>query len=201
MYKYDGRLTWLEPPHAQEPLTASQLLLRGTTLRNTAMVFALVVYTGPDTRVALNQQKPLGKFTKLEATLNYIIAAIFVVQCALAVICAAMGVSWKVNHGDYMPYLMLTHSVGSDYSLGLSSLFTFLVLFNMLIPISLIVSAEMTKWAAALFIDNDPRIEARARSSELVEDLGQVQFVLTDKTGTLTDNVMKFKKASIGTLP
>jgi phospholipid-transporting ATPase len=76
------------------------------------------------------------------------------------------------------------------------------------VPISLYVSLEIVKWYQAKVIEADPKMKyttggvtmgALARTSNLNEDLGQIQFVFSDKTGTLTRNIMEFKKCFIGT--
>ena len=75
------------------------------------------------------------------------------------------------------------------------------------VPISLYVSLEIVKWYQARDIERDPdmchvekgvRMPALARTSNLNEDLGQIEYVFSDKTGTLTRNIMEFKKCFIG---
>jgi phospholipid-transporting ATPase len=88
------------------------------------------------------------------------------------------------------------------------NILTFIILFNNLIPLSLIVTMEFVKYGVAFTIDNDLDMycvendtAAAARTSSLVEELGQVDYIFSDKTGTLTRNIMEFKMATIGGVP
>lgn len=85
-----------------------------------------------------------------------------------------------------------------------SDILTFIILYNNLIPISLIVTMEIVKFQQAQFInwDLDMYYEktdtpALCRTSSLVEELGQIEFIFSDKTGTLTRNEMEFRCCSI----
>lgn len=84
------------------------------------------------------------------------------------------------------------------------NLLTFIILYNNLIPISLQVTLELVRFLQAIFINMDIEMyhaesntPAMARTSNLNEELGMVKYIFSDKTGTLTRNVMEFKKCSI----
>ena len=86
-----------------------------------------------------------------------------------------------------------------------TDILTFIILYNNLIPISLIVTMEVVKFQQAALINSDLDMyyartdtPALCRTSSLVEELGQIEFIFSDKTGTLTRNEMEFKSASIG---
>jgi P-type E1-E2 ATPase len=70
-----------------------------------------------------------------------------------------------------------------------------------MIPISLYVAIELLKLGQGYFVNQDVRMYdletesfARCRNSDLIEELGQVEMVFSDKTGTLTMNKMIYKK-------
>ena len=69
------------------------------------------------------------------------------------------------------------------------------LLLSSIIPISLRVNLDLAKLYYAFSINTDDEIRGTlARNSNIPEDLGRLSFLITDKTGTLTQNEMLLKK-------
>ncbi|XP_060682087.1 phospholipid-transporting ATPase IB isoform X1 [Hemiscyllium ocellatum] len=183
------------------PVGPDQILLRGAQLRNTQWIQGLVVYTGHDTKLVQNSTKAPLKRSNVERVTNIQILVLFCILVAMALISAAGAEIWNKKHSNSDWYLSL---IGTDTANFGYNLLTFIILYNNLIPISLLVTLEVVKFTQALFINWDmdmyhPETDmpAMARTSNLNEELGQVKYIFSDKTGTLTCNIMQFKKCSI----
>ncbi|XP_075346992.1 phospholipid-transporting ATPase IB isoform X2 [Mycteria americana] len=183
------------------PVGPDQILLRGAQLRNTQWVLGIVVYTGHDTKLMQNSTKAPLKRSNVEKVTNMQILVLFCILLVMALVSSVGALLWNRTHGEVVWYL------GSNKMLSVNfgyNLLTFIILYNNLIPISLLVTLEVVKFTQALFINWDidmyyPETDtpAMARTSNLNEELGQVKYLFSDKTGTLTCNIMTFKKCSI----
>eukprot|EP00941_MAST-03F_sp_MAST-3F-sp1_P005138 g5138.t1 len=193
-------------------LGAKQLALRGCAVRNTNWLLGLVVYTGEDTKVARNSQKKPVKMSNIDLTMNALIKRIIVVQCVLVFITLLLQWAWQkaffegeFTLEDYWYLFPTGEKISFDLPDFFAYFFTFFIVYCMFVPISLYVSVEMVNQYHARFVDKDARMwdpesdtPAKARTANLCSELGQVQYIFTDKTGTLTQNVMEFKQCSIG---
>ncbi|XP_075262617.1 putative phospholipid-transporting ATPase IA isoform X2 [Convolutriloba macropyga] len=187
-------------------LSIENLLLRECRLENTEWVVGCVVYTGPEAKISLNNKPPPLKQSSLEKITNVQIYFIFAIMLTIAMVCFAGYLIYEHLKADdiagYVPDKEYTAVVESEVATVALVYATFFILFNNLVPISLMFTVEMVKIVQAYFINSDPQmvfnlIKARARTSNLNDELGRIKHVFSDKTGTLTQNKMEFKKCFV----
>uniref|UniRef100_A0A672GNL8 Phospholipid-transporting ATPase n=1 Tax=Salarias fasciatus TaxID=181472 RepID=A0A672GNL8_SALFA len=182
------------------PLGPDQVLLRGAQLRNTQWVVGIVVYTGHDSKLMQNSTKAPLKRSNVERVTNMQILVLFGILLVMALVSSVGAAIWNREHTEDACWY-LSRDISTNFAYNL---LTFIILYNNLIPISLLVTLEVVKFTQALFINWDVEMyysetdtPAMARTSNLNEELGQVKYLFSDKTGTLTCNVMHFKKCTI----
>lgn len=204
IYTFEGRLE-IEGADEAKSLGDLQLLLRGTSLRNTEWVVGIAVYCGADTKLALNQKLPPSKFSSLDKQLNNVVIGIFLFKITLCFFLAIFGGVWESQEaGDQY---VDTDPQDSPGVVGLKLFFSYFAILSYLIPLSLVVTLEVVKvfqarwmeWDSEMAMDPENISETSmvAKTSNLNDELGLVQYVFSDKTGTLTENRMEFQQASI----
>lgn len=203
LYTYEATLTMSTGGGEKElSLAPDQLLLRGATLRNTPWIYGIVVFTGHETKLMRNATATPIKRTQVEHMVNIQILTLVSILIALSIVSSVGDLIVRATAREKLSYLYYTDANGAKQFF--SDIFTYWVLYSNLVPISLFVTIEVVKYYQAFLINSDLDIyydrtdtPAVCRTSSLVEELGQIEYIFSDKTGTLTQNMMEFRQCSI----
>ncbi|XP_032906520.1 probable phospholipid-transporting ATPase IM [Amblyraja radiata] len=200
--KFTGTLFWKDKKYS---LNNEKMLLRSCVLRNTGWCFGLVIFAGPDTKLMQNSGHTKLKRTSIDRLMNTLVLWIFGFLICMGTILGIGNSIWDTEVGkNFRSYLPWDRWVKSSIFSGFLSFWSYVIILNTVVPISLYVSVEVIRLGHSYFINWDRKMyfapkntSAEARTTTLNEELGQIEYIFSDKTGTLTQNIMIFNKCSI----
>uniref|UniRef100_A0A669CC41 Phospholipid-transporting ATPase n=1 Tax=Oreochromis niloticus TaxID=8128 RepID=A0A669CC41_ORENI len=178
--RFTGTLYWKGNKY---PLDNEKMLLRGCVLRNTEWCFGMVIFAGNSWFLMVLFSTSIScVYIFLLCLDGKVTDSLINILSTLTVVCA---------------------SISAVFS-GFLTFWSYIIILNTVVPISLYVSVEVLRLGHSYFINWDRKMyhspmgtAAEARTTTLNEELGQVEFIFSDKTGTLTQNIMVFSKCSI----
>ncbi|CAH1795962.1 unnamed protein product [Owenia fusiformis] len=214
--KYEGMLKWNDNTYS---LDNDKMLLRGCVLRNTKWAYGLVIFAGKDTKLMMNSGKAMFKRTHIDRLMNLLIIGIFIFLASVCFICTVACGIWESMFGHnfqvFLPWETFVPGskagfdpdgsvAGGSTVIALLVFLSYVIVLNTVVPISLYVSVEVIRFGHSWWINWDEKMyyakndtPARSRTTTLNEELGQIEYIFSDKTGTLTQNIMTFNKCSI----
>ncbi|XP_076863534.1 phospholipid-transporting ATPase ID isoform X3 [Brachyhypopomus gauderio] len=200
--RFTGTLYWKDNKY---PLDNERMLLRGCVLRNTEWCFGMVIFAGLQTKLMQNCGRTKFKRTSIDKLMNTLVLWIFGFLICMGIILAIGNTIWEQKVGrHFWAYLQWNDLLSSAVFSGFLTFWSYVIILNTVVPISLYVSVEVLRLGHSYFINWDRKMyysrrdtPAEARTTTLNEELGQVEFIFSDKTGTLTQNIMIFSKCSI----
>lgn len=165
--------------------------------------YFILKYHSHDTKIMLNSVKARPKRSKVEKTMNILIITVFCVQVLTCIFSAFYSAIWYELKQLDLSYLNIDKNGVTNnafYYNFFVRLGNWIIIFQNFVPISLLVTLETVKFLQGIIISRDEKLKhiesktyVSVQTSNLNEELGQIEYIFSDKTGTLTCNIMEFK--------
>ena len=162
----------------------------------------MIAYAGKETKLSLNSNDAPSKFSTLDKRLNIYVIGILIFMTLLSMLLGTLGGFFERNNVPDMTYLAPDEADG-PVVVGIITTFSYFILLSYLIPLSMIVSLEIIKVLQSKWMEWDLLMTSpdgrpmTAKTSDLNDELALVRYIFSDKTGTLTENIMEFSKCAV----
>jgi len=198
---FSGTLQNVSDPHASHasvPIEFNNLLLRGSRLKNIHRIVGVVVYAGVETKAVQSTSATRTKVSNAVRLTNMMIVAVLIVGLVMVIVSAGLALSRTDSGQDALWYFKTPNGAGYVFGPFFAPFFTYIILYSGLLPIALIIAITITNVVQAGLVNVDVNMydeekdrQAKCQTLELTQEIGQVSFLFSDKTGTLTRNEMK----------
>jgi magnesium-transporting ATPase (P-type) len=210
IYKFEGLMKF---ENDSDELDLKQFIPRGAMIKNSQEVIAMIVYTGPDTKLAMNEGEYRAKISSFASLLNIILAINIAIMFTMAILMSQIGTRvWTRNNHPKHYYIYDAAEGEIDVEMySFKALMSYYLLFNGLLPLDLAVTLMISKLWVIYFVQGDHHMvdfEKSCTDGELngcevknmmmLEDLSKINQIFCDKTGTLTKNELIFKAMAVG---
>ncbi|KAI3335756.1 hypothetical protein F4824DRAFT_463438 [Ustulina deusta] len=196
LYKFEGSIT---VDGETMPLTTNEVVFRGSTIRNTSETIGVVITTGEECKIRMNaNQNVRAKSPKINRFTNRIVVSLVFILLAITAGISGGYLLWQRQYEKKNPFLSPIPVSAGAIIVGT------IILLNGLIPLSLYIVIEFVKVVQAYQLNDiemyDPETDTpiSINTNTILEDLGQVNYIFSDKTGTLTENNMQFRRLTVG---
>lgn len=182
-------------------LTKENFIPRGVFVKNTRYLLGVAVYVGSETKIMLNNMFKQNKVSSAEKMMNVYVYILVLFEVVLLVLLSSFSVIFVESRDKLFEWWGLEiPNLGLEF---LRNFLSYFILLNTFLPISLLMAIETIRFMLLYFYKNDASFDygdkkIMTNTMTLNEELGKIQFVLSDKTGTLTQNVMVARNFCVG---